>query len=82
MIVNIKINGTVCYLETLLSKSMIKKIFSNGILFSDGWFTSLHGYQYKNTSSNGKTWEESRRICQNWGGDLMVHGVRDPAIRK
>ena len=32
-------------------------------------------YVYK-LNPNEQTWKESRKFCQNWGGDLAVHGVR------
>ena len=31
-------------------------------------------YVYK-VNSNLQSWQESRQFCQNWGGDLAVHGV-------
>jgi len=46
----------------------------------DGWITPFNGYQYKETSTI-QSWEDSRTICKNWGGDLAVYGVRDIAIR-
>ena len=38
-------------------------------------------YAYKLTSSR-QSWQESRQLCQNWGGDLAVHGVKTLENRK
>jgi len=50
------------------------------IQLEDGWFSPLSGYQYKATP-NEQSWEESRSICQSWGGDLIVYGVRNASIK-
>ena len=41
----------------------------------NGLFVDSHLYVYKLTS-NRQSWQESRQLCQNWGGDLAVHGVK------
>jgi len=46
----------------------------------NGWITPFNGYKYKVTPDQ-RTWNESRRVCQSWGGDLIVHGFRDYAVR-
>ena len=38
-------------------------------------------YVYK-LVPNRLTWQESRRVCQNWGGDLAVYGVKTFENRK
>ena len=38
-------------------------------------------YVYKLTS-NRQSWQESRQLCQNWEGDLAVHGVKTLKNRK
>ena len=54
------------------------------IELEEGWFSPLNGYQYRATDSLafGEPWIETRRICQSWGADLKVHGVRNVRIRK
>ena len=42
----------------------------------DGWISPFNGYQYKLTPSL-QSWVSTRSICQSWGGDLVVYGVRD-----
>ena len=51
------------------------------IELEEGWYSPLNGYQYRATTSH-ENWDETRRICQSWGADLIVHGVRDTRIRK
>jgi len=46
----------------------------------DGWITPFNGYQYK-VNNNRLTWNDSRSVCQSWGGDLIVHGFRDHSLR-
>jgi len=46
----------------------------------DGWITPFNGYQYK-VNFNEQNWEESRSVCQSWGGDLIVYGFQDHAAR-
>ena len=47
----------------------------------DGWISPLNGYQYK-VNSILQSWNDSRRTCQSWGGDLIVHGFRDHTARQ
>ena len=47
---------------------------------NDQWIAPFNGYQYKITEST-HSWEESRRICQDWGGEMVVYGVRDFQMR-
>ena len=46
----------------------------------DGWISPFNEYQYKVTRIR-ESWTASRRKCQVWGGDLVVHGVRDSGTR-
>ena len=46
----------------------------------DGWVAPFNGYQYKITP-NYQSWVASRNVCQSLGGDLIVHGFRDHAVR-
>ena len=46
----------------------------------DEWIAPFNGYQYKATP-NFQPWDASRNLCQSWGGDLIVHGFRDHAVR-
>jgi len=50
------------------------------IELDDGWIAPFNGYQYKVTA-NRQNWEESRSLCQSWGGDLIVHGFQDHVVR-
>ena len=45
-----------------------------------GWISPLNGHQYKAIHTS-QTWYESRTMCQNLGGDLIVHGFQDPTAR-
>ena len=45
----------------------------------NGWVTPFNGYQYKLTEHT-QSWQDSRRICQRLGGDLIVYGFRDVAV--
>ncbi|CAK8695442.1 CD209 antigen-like protein 2 isoform X2 [Clavelina lepadiformis] len=47
----------------------------------DGWYTPNNGYQYK-VVDTVQTWQESRVLCQDMGGDLAVVGMRNLAVRK
>ena len=47
----------------------------------NGSLVNSHFYVYKLTS-NRQSWQESRQLCQNWGGDLAVHGVKTLKNRK
>ncbi|XP_076811403.1 CD209 antigen-like protein C [Clavelina lepadiformis] len=40
------------------------------------WFTASNGYQYRLTPSR-QSWQESRRVCQSMGADLIVVGAKD-----
>ena len=46
----------------------------------DGWIAPFNGYQYKFINSS-QSWEKSRTICRNFGGDLIVYGIQKAAIR-
>ena len=50
------------------------------IIMEDGWIAPFNGYQYK-ASPNRQTWNESRSLCQQWGGDLAQYGARDVGTR-
>ena len=51
--------------------------FQRGYLeLEDGWVAPGNGYQYK-VNLNSSTWDESRSVCQGWGGDLIVYGFQD-----
>ena len=73
------------YFQIVASQANRTAALAHGeIELEEGWFSPLNGYQYKvSTSSHvGQQWIETRRICQSWGADLIVHGVRDARIRK
>jgi len=56
----------------------ITRVFQRGFMeLEDGWITPFNGYQYKTTPNLGCC----RSVCQSWGGDLIVHGIRDHAAR-
>ena len=44
-------------------------------VFSKGLYIPPHVYVYK-LSPGSQSWLQSREFCQNWGGDLAVHGVK------
>ncbi|CAK8695843.1 unnamed protein product [Clavelina lepadiformis] len=46
-----------------------------------GWYAPSNGYQYKVLISR-QSWQESRRLCQDLGGDLAVAGTRNSTTRK
>ena len=47
---------------------------------SNTWYSPLNGFQYKATP-DAQSWNESRSVCQGWGGDLAVHGVQTLELR-
>jgi len=47
----------------------------------DGWISPFNGYQYK-LNPNEQVWDASRSVCQSRGGDLIVHGFRDYAVKE
>ena len=60
---------------------MTRQILLRGFVeLDDGWISPLNGYQYK-VNQTRQTWDESRTMCQNLGGDLIVHGFQDPTAR-
>ena len=46
----------------------------------DGWIAAFNGYKYK-ANLDQQSWDDSRSVCQSWGGDLIVYGFQDPAVR-
>jgi len=64
----------------LHSDNIMRDLLRGYVELDDGWIAPFNGYQYKRTPRS-QTWEESRRTCQNWGGDLAVFGIRDFGTR-
>ena len=50
-------------------------------IFKSGLHLPPNFYVYKLTPGR-QSWQESREFCQNWGGDLAVHGVKTLENRK
>jgi len=60
----------------------ITRFLQRGFMeLDDGWITPFNGYQYK-VNVNTQTWDESRIVCQSWGGELIVHGFRDHTAKE
>jgi len=60
----------------------ITRLLQRGFMeFDDGWITPFNGYQYK-VNVNFQTWDESRIVCQSWGGELIIHGFRDHTAKE
>ena len=59
--------------QTTQNFELFLDVASNVLLFPP--------YVYK-LVPNRLTWQESRRVCQNWGGDLAVYGVKTFRNRK
>ena len=49
-------------------------------VIKDAWIAPFNGYRYKLYPAQLK-WDKSRAVCQNWGGDLAVYGIRNLAAR-
>ena len=41
----------------------------------DGWITPLNGFQYKHVNTT-QSWNSSRVLCREMGGDLATHGIQ------
>ena len=59
------------------SKKALDLIAADGKLL----YVDPHFYIYQLTPRR-QLWQESRQYCQNWGGDLAVHGVKTLENRK
>ena len=66
-------------LTKLFADNFTRALLRGYMELDDGWMTPLNGYEYKANLSL-LTWDESRRNCQRWGGDLVVYGVRDVVV--
>ena len=51
------------------------------VALSNGLYLPPHIYIYRITPGR-QTWQQSREFCQNWGGDLAVHGIKSLENRK
>ena len=66
-------NIEIAQIRTILNRSYV--------MLEDEWIGLFNGFQYK-LSNESLSWNESRKICEAWGSDLIVHGVRDAGTRK
>jgi len=57
-----------------------KSLLLGYIELDDGWIFPFNGYQYKAILIRN-SYDVSQTICQNLGGDLIVYGFRDDAVR-
>ena len=49
--------------------------YVNTTVPANGLYLPPHVYIYKLTT-RALSWQESEKLCQNWGGNLAVHGVK------
>ena len=64
----------------LFSANMSAALLRGYVTLDGGWIAPFNGYQYKATTTY-QSWNASRSVCQEEGGDLAQYGVRDVAIR-
>ena len=62
-------------LETVKNQSRDNRRIIEAVIENYVLYLPPHMYVYKLTS-NRQSWQESRQLCQNWGGDLAVQGVK------
>ena len=55
--------------------------YVNTTVPANGLYLPPHVYIYKLTT-RGLSWQNSRKFCRNWGGDLAVHGLKTLENRK
>ena len=58
--------------------SLLKRTY---VELDDGWITPFNGFKYKKFNTSN-TWPKCREFCQSLGGDLVVYGIRDSAVKK
>jgi len=51
------------------------------MVMGDGWVNPLNGFKYKLTPEQ-QSWDKSREICKQWGGDLAVYGIIELGARR
>jgi len=70
-------------LKLLLNVSDIStaSLLRGFVELDDGWIAPFNGFQYK-MNVKKRTWIDSRKICQSWGGDHIVYGFRDDNVRQ
>ena len=47
----------------------------------DGWISLLNGFEYKLITAS-QTWYSSQSQCQEMGGDLATHGLKEWETRR
>ena len=47
---------------------------------SNAWVVPLNGHQYR-AATGGLSWNESRSLCQQLGGNLAQYGIQDVGTR-
>ena len=74
-IVRDQLNSLTQELETLKNQTRDNHRIIEAVTKSYVLYVPPNMYAYKLTSSR-QPWQESGQLCQNWGGDLAVHGVK------
>ena len=69
-----------CQVFILFSANMSAALLRGYMTLDGGWIAPFNGYKYKATATS-QSWNASRSLCQEEGGDLAQYGVRDVAIR-
>ena len=62
-------------LEALKNQTRDNRRVIDAVIKSYVLYVPPNIYVYESTSPR-QSWQESRQLCQNWGGDLAVHGVK------
>ena len=61
--------------QSRMNRQLIADVFSKGL------YVPPHVYIYRLTPGR-QSWQKSQEFCQNWGGDLAMHGVKTFKKRK
>ena len=71
-LLQLEVNNLTQKVEALINQ---RKRNCQLLLEKVGLYVPPHLYIYELTPGV-QSWQESRQYCQNWGGDLAVHGVK------
>ena len=68
--------------QSFWSNILILAAFRRGYMESDGgWINPFNGFEY-NLLKTSQSWNYSRILCQEMGGDLATHGIQAWEIRR